>query len=42
MNSTLRRRCGVLGIPFDELYERAVTAMRADLAAAVVADELPA
>jgi hypothetical protein len=35
MNATLRRRCGVLGIPFDELYERSVEAMRHDLAAGV-------
>jgi hypothetical protein len=32
MNGTLRRRCGVLGIPFGDLYERSLEAMRADLA----------
>jgi hypothetical protein len=39
MNGTLRRRCGVLGIPFGALYERSVEAMRVDLAASVVDDE---
>jgi hypothetical protein len=34
MNATLRRKCGVLGIAFSDLYERSVEAMRADLAAA--------
>jgi hypothetical protein len=33
MNATLRRQCGVLGIPFAALYERSVEAMRVDLAA---------
>jgi hypothetical protein len=43
MNGTLRRRCGVLGIPFGDLYERAVAAMRADLAAGdPIDEELPA
>jgi hypothetical protein len=42
MNGTLRRRCSVLGVPFADLYERAVEAMRTDLAHGVDVPELAA
>lgn len=35
MNGTLRRHCGALGVPFGDLYERAVVDMREDFAKAL-------